>query len=135
MWARTPREEEVLVDLPEKTTQPTEHAVPASGGLVVAVSVRPVLTNSTESGLPAGTRSVSVFLVNRRPPARRDPRRRLRLPGPAGGPRRPAVRPPAHLRSLESDDWDERVADLQYRDVCEFAVGHSVATEPLSTTA
>ena len=26
------------------------------------------------------------------------------------------------------DDWDERVADLQYRDVCEFAVGHGVAT-------
>ena len=68
VWARTPREEGVLVDLPEKTAQPTEHAVPASGGLVVAVSVRPVLTHSTESGLPAGTRSVSVFLVNRRPP-------------------------------------------------------------------
>src|SRR5262249_5112170 len=28
----------------------------------------------------------------------------------------------------ESDDWDELVADLQYRDVCEFAVGHGVST-------
>lgn len=29
-----------------------------------------------------------------------------------------------NLRSLESDEWDERVADLQYHDACEFAVGH-----------
>lgn len=43
---------------------------------------------------------------------------------------RPFV-PRPNLRSLESSDWDERVADLQYRDACEFAVGHSVATEAL----
>ena len=36
--------------------------------------------------------------------------------------------PRPNLRSLDSDDWDERVADLQYRDVCEFAVGHSIST-------
>ena len=36
--------------------------------------------------------------------------------------------PRPNLRGLESDDWDERVADLQYRDVCEYAVGHGVAT-------
>ena len=34
-----------------------------------------------------------------------------------------------NLRSLVSDDWDERIADLQYRDECEYAVGHSIATE------
>jgi len=32
-----------------------------------------------------------------------------------------------NLRSLGSNDWDERVADLQYRDACEFSVGHSVS--------
>ena len=40
---------------------------------------------------------------------------------------KPVARP--NLRSLESDDWDERVADLQYRHCFEFSVGHSVATE------
>ena len=136
VWARTPREEEVLVDLPEKTTQPTEHAVPASGGLVVAVSVRPVLTNSTESGLPAGTRSVSVFLVNRRTPKPDDLRdeafvfqAQLDIHGD-----RPFV-PRPDLRSLESHDWDERVADLQYRDTCECAVGHNIATEAIINDA
>jgi hypothetical protein len=72
---------------------------------------------------------VSVFLVNRRPP-RPDERRdaafafqaQLDIHGD-----RPFV-PRPDLRSLESDDWDERVADLQYRDAFEFAVGHSVAT-------
>ena len=32
------------------------------------------------------------------------------------------------MRGLDSEDWDERVADLQYRDVCEFAVGHGIST-------
>src|SRR5262249_54339382 len=34
-----------------------------------------------------------------------------------------------NLRGLDTDDWDERVADLQYRDVCEFSVGDGVATK------
>ncbi len=34
-----------------------------------------------------------------------------------------------NLRSLESEDWDERVADLQYRHAFEFSVGYSVSTE------
>jgi len=132
VWARTPREEGVVIALPEKTEQPTEHAVPTSGGLVVAVSVRPVPTNTTESALSAGTRSVSVFLVNRRPP-KSDERRdeafafqtQLEIHGD-----QPFV-PRPDLRSLESTDWDERVADLQYREAFEFAVGHSIATEAL----
>jgi hypothetical protein len=33
-----------------------------------------------------------------------------------------------NLRGLEQEDWDERVADLQYADCYEFAVGHGVAT-------
>src|SRR5262249_22581842 len=37
--------------------------------------------------------------------------------------------PRPDLRGLESSEWDERVADLQYRDVGEFAVGHGVSTE------
>jgi len=37
--------------------------------------------------------------------------------------------PRPDLRSLASDEWDQRVADLQYRNVGEYAVGHNVATE------
>ena len=35
------------------------------------------------------------------------------------------------LRGGASDDWDELVADLQYRDDGEYSVGHNVATEAI----
>ena len=106
--------------------------MPLSNGLTVAVSVKPVLTDHIEGGLPSGTRSVSVFLVNRRTPQQEETRdeafafqAQLEIQAET-----PFVARP-DLRSLESNDWDERVADLQYRDAFEFAVGHSVATEAL----
>ena len=37
--------------------------------------------------------------------------------------------PRPDLRSLASGEWDERVADLQYRDTGEYSVGHNVATD------
>jgi len=129
-WRRTPREEQVLLKLPERTTQPVEQDVPRSGGLRVALSIRPVQTDGGEGELPAGTRSVSVFFVNRRKPAPDETRdeafafqAELAVQGEQGFIARP------NLRNLESDDWDERVADLQYRDAFEYAVGHNVSTE------
>ena len=129
-WKRTPREEQIVLDLPEQTQQPVEKDVPASKGLRLALSVRPVNSDGSEGGLPTGTRSVSVFLVNRRRPAPDDTRdeafafqTQIEVAS-----EQPLV-PRPNLRSLGSSDWDERVSDLQYRDVCEFAVGHSVATE------
>jgi hypothetical protein len=79
--------------------------------------------------VPRGTRSVSLFLVNRRKPAPDEVRDTAFAFQAALAVRceQPFVSRP-NLRGLESDDWDERVADLQYRDVCEFAVGHGVAT-------
>ena len=35
------------------------------------------------------------------------------------------------LRGIASDDWDERVADLQYQDAGEYSVGHNVATDAI----
>lgn len=132
VWERQPRDEVVEVKLPEKTEQPTEQPVPKSAGLTVAVSVRPIPKNGEEGGLPAGTRSVSVFLVNRRTPRPdelRDEAFAFQTQMEIHS-ERPFV-PRADLRSLQSDDWDERVADVQYRDAFEFAVGHSVATEAI----
>lgn len=132
VWERTPREELIAVNIPEKTEQPIEQPVPRSDGLCIAVSVRPVLTAQIEGGLPSGTRCVSLFVVNRRTPQPEEIRdeafafqAQLEIHA-----EHPFV-PRPDLRSLESDDWDERVADLQYHDACEFAVGHSIATEAL----
>jgi hypothetical protein len=94
------------------------------------LAVRPVQTlGIAEKFVPRGTRSVSVFLVNQRKPApdvSRDEayafQATLRLECD-----QPLV-PRPNLRGQQTDDWDEQVADLQYRDVFEFAVGHGAAT-------
>ena len=130
-WERKQRQEEMTIDVPPVTNRPPqEFDVKGSGGLKVAISVRKVVTDGDVGELPKGTRSLSVFLINRRRPAPDETRDeafsfQTQLDVRSEGP----FVPRPNLRSLESDDWDERVADLQYRDACEFAVGHSVATQ------
>ena len=68
-WERTQHIEVVELAVPGSTTRPRETDVNGSNGLKVALSVRPVASDGAEGGLPKGTRSVSVFLVNRRDPA------------------------------------------------------------------
>ena len=126
-WHRTPREELVEFDLPDTASR--EKRVPDSGGLRVALNILPVGPLYEHSGLPEGVRTVSVFLVNQRDPApdaARDEafafQASLELEADL-----PFVARP-NTRGLLSEDWDENVADLQYRDRCEFAVGHNTAT-------
>jgi hypothetical protein len=132
-WRRVERAEALTLKLPA-SQKPAESDVPGSDGLKLALSVRPVRDIPTFEGMvPRGTRSVSVFLVNRRRPAGDEVRDAAFAFQAALEVRceRPFVARP-DLRGLESDDWDERVADLQYRDVCEFAVGHGVATRAVA---
>src|ERR1035438_7443781 len=65
-WERQPREEEVPVDLTKATAQPRELKVPNSDGLVVAYLSRPIGMLAAGADVPAGARTVSVFVVNRR---------------------------------------------------------------------
>lgn len=128
-WQREPRESKVTVPLPQATDKPEENAVPESGGLRLAVSVRSAGGDGCDGGLAKGTRSVSVFLVNARTPKPDEIRDeafafQAQMEITTAEP----IVPRPNLRSLGSRDWDERVADLQYRDVGEYAVGHSVAT-------
>lgn len=130
-WTREDRQGELDLPIPEWPGCGTrEFDVPGSKGLHVALAVREVVSDGHDGELPKGTRAVSVFLVNRRVPAPDEIRdeafafqTQLDVTCDDGFVPRP------DFRSLESNDWDERVADLQYRDVCEYAVGHNVATE------
>jgi hypothetical protein len=150
-WERTQRKVEEVVAVGAPTAKPAISEVKGSGGLRLVTSVRAVgakgATGTSDTHLadsfarlrsaapnlsqlvPEGTRSVSIFLVNYRRPApdeRRDEafafQARLILQM-----NEPFVSRP-NLRGLELEDWDERVADLQYGDCYEFAVGHGVAT-------
>jgi hypothetical protein len=131
-WVRKPHEEVVSIDLTKATEQPREQKIPNSDGLVVAYLSRPVGLLAAEADVPAGARTASVFVVNRRaeaPDAVRDEafafQVQLEISGHTEFLRRP------DLRGIASDDWDERVADLQYQDAGEYSVGHNVATDAI----
>ncbi len=82
-------------------------------------------------GIPeAGTRALALFLVNGRPPFPVGPQDErclfqagLEITFAAGIAARP------NRADGGADDWDARVADLQFRDRCEYAVGHGVSVE------
>jgi hypothetical protein len=128
-WRRIDRAEELTLTLKD-VQKPDEVPVPNSNGLTIALAIRPVkdIPQYAESGLK-GARSVSVFLVNRRVPRGSEVRDAAWTFQAALEVRTtvPFV-PRPNLRGLDSNDWDERVADLQFRDACEYAVGHGIST-------
>jgi hypothetical protein len=135
-WKRKQRCQQVLLKIGAPTEKPQSVDVSDSGGLKLMTSVRKIPPSDEPGGIPAelvpaGARSVSVFLVNYRRP-QPDPLRdqayifqpRLILSTEASFVPRP------NLRGLvaSTDDRDEQIADLQYRDCYEYAVGHGVST-------
>lgn len=128
VWQRTAREEKVTLALagsPEESV----HAVPDSRGLVLHVVEHEVVAEDLADRIPPGTRSVSVFLVNRREPdeENRDVayafQAEIEVRGDA-----PFV-PRPDLRGARAAEWDEQVADLHYADTPEYATGHGVSAD------
>jgi len=131
-WQRIPREEVVSVNLGSQVPGSSAVSVPNSRGVELVWSIRGVPDGDADGGLPSGTRCLSLFIVNRRkasPDEFRDEGFIFQVELEIRSDTSFVPRP--NLRSLESDDWDERVADLQYRDTFEFSVGHSVSTESI----
>ncbi len=126
-WRRKPKQS-IALDVPlEPKTLAKGVAVPNTVGLVLTGQLREV---ERAHGVDAGTRALSLFLVNQRTPGekgRRDEQMifqvELELACDAGIVRRP------NMSGEDSDQWDEKVADLQFRARCEYAVGHGIATE------
>ncbi len=132
-WERTPRSESVSIDLARASAKAKGVEVPETRGLQVVYLARPVGNLEADAGLPSDAHVVSVFVVNRRVPAPDDKKDeafafqvQLALTSESFLPR-------PNLRGLASGDWDDRLADIQYRDVGEYAVGHNVATQALVT--
>ena len=128
-WIRRPRTENVNIDLASVSPgAPKRFRVPESGGLDVVCLLRSTRVRGTEGEVDA--RAVSVFVVNRRPAAEDDDLQdttfafQVEMSVVADRPFVPRYDP----RGLDGEDWDERLADLHYRDVAEYAVGHNVST-------
>ena len=132
-WRRIPREARLPIplnpgDAPQRIVIP-DSAAPMSpgGGLELVVSARETETAGID-GVKRELLAVSVFLVNARPEALRRFgdvvfcfQARLQLDFPQGFERRD------DRASYDADGFDERLADLHYRDVCSFAVGHNTS--------
>ena len=128
-WVRRPGSGAVAIDLDGVAHgRPTRFELPGSGGLAVVCLVRP--TQVQTLGGARAARAVSLFTVNRRPPAPDGDGQdaafafQVEMNVEADRPLIPRV----NLNGLDSGDWDERLADLHYRDVAEYAVGHNVST-------
>lgn len=132
-WVRMPQEPRRVILRLDDGRSPAvlvpDSAAPQrpGGGLMLVTHVR-----NYEIGLPDGgaerVRAVTVFLVNRRKPARRRYQdisyvfqARLELVA-AGG-----FRPRHDLSGWQSADEDVRLADLHYRDVADYGVGRGTS--------
>lgn len=128
VWQRTAREETVALKL-TGGQDPISRDVPNSRGLQLNVVERTVASDDLAAPIPAGTRSVSVFLVNYRVPSRTDPdtayafQAEMEVHGS-----QPFV-PRPDLRGGQAEGWDEQVADLHYADTPEYATGHGVSAD------
>ncbi|WP_331318996.1 DISARM system helicase DrmA [Methylobacterium mesophilicum] len=134
-WRRIPREARIPIRLdvrrdgaPRTVTIP-ESAAPQvpGGGLQLVISARPTRTAGID-GVHRDLTALSVFLVNARAETLRRFgdvafcfQARLELTCEQGFAARD------DRASYAAEEFDERLADLHYRDVCSFAVGHNTS--------
>ena len=128
-WARTPKDGAVSIDLSGISAgSPAPYPISGSGGLELVCLVRP--TNVPTFGGSIAGRAVSVFVVNRRNADTDDDLQdttfafQVEMTVEADQP----LIARADVHGLDSQDWDERLADLHFGDVVEYAVGHNVST-------
>jgi hypothetical protein len=130
-WQRQQHEELVAVPL-AGPSGPQVHNVPGSAGIQLYTVDRLISAEDLEGHIPHGTRSVSVFLVNRRLPAAsgdKEPDSTYAFQAEVElRSERPFV-PRPDLRGTRPADWDEQMADLHYAETPEFATGHGISAE------
>ncbi|MBD3237763.1 MAG: helicase, partial [Candidatus Eisenbacteria bacterium] len=128
VWKRTPREETVTISL-DGRDEPTALNVPNSGGLRLHLVERGISSEELHEHIPAGTRSVSVFLVNDRIPNEGRPDAAIAFQAELEVRCAEPFVPRPDPRGAFAEDWDEQVTDLHYADTPAYATGHGVSAE------
>jgi hypothetical protein len=126
IWQRHPHAEPVQVSL-TGASDPIVYPVPDSGGLELHVVERLISAEDLEKHIPKGTRSISVFLVNNRPPDEQKPDRAYAFQAEIEARGDLPFEPRPDLRGTQAAEWDDQVADLHYADTPEYATGHGVS--------
>jgi len=127
-WRRIPQSVNLTVPI-ATTDNSVELDIPGGSGLTLVVNCRPVRSNRFEQG----TLSVSIFLVNYRQMHFIEKDTTFAFQTCLTIQCKEGFIPRSDLRGVDSDDWDEAVASLQYRYDYEFAVGHNVSAIAQST--
>jgi hypothetical protein len=132
-WQRIPKQQTVEITLAEITKSAQQIQIPHSNGLFLSVSIRNITDSQLKATLPIGTSAISIFLVNNRAPAGDSERDRafifqanLEIQSEISSQITFVPRPDPRS---SSNDWDEMVADLQYRHDFEYATGHNVSAD------
>ncbi len=122
-WQRQPHQAQLTIPISLATYEKIH--IPNTDGLQLIVSIKIVKDNPK---LSLGTKAVSLFLVNARPPAP-DHQKDIAYIFQAGLIVQVAEGfvARADLTGQDSQDEDERIADLQYQHDYEFAVGHNIS--------
>ena len=128
VWQRRPREARPAIALAGAADPPVVD-VPDSGGLQIHIVERPIASDGLDGQLPSGTRSVSLFLVNRRKPDEDNPDLGYAFQAEIEVRSDLPFVPRPDPRGVFAEDWDEQVADLHYADAPEYATGHGVSAE------
>jgi hypothetical protein len=131
VWQRHPSEAVLLVPL-TGVLGVQVHDVPGSRGLQVHAVERLIPSEGLRGQIQAGTRSVSVFLVNQRtpiPPSEGEPDLAYAFQAELEVTCERSLVPRPDLRGGIADEIDDRIADLHYADTPEYASGHGVSAE------
>jgi len=137
-YRRIPKSGTLTIPLPPSGAKASEFPIPDPAsdpipGLRLVVSVRDVGPEVSQR-LPNGVRMVCVFVVNGREPTKRAYKSnayqvQLTLRCSDGFVARPDLRRGSD--AVRQFDFDEQVADLHYRDCCDYASGLGCAAEPV----
>ena len=127
-WKRIPQTATLIVPI-AATEDSFEIEIPGGSGLALVINGRPV----HDDRFTAGTLSVSIFVVNYRKMQFSEKDTTFAFQTCLTVQCEEGFVPRSDLRGIDSDDWDEAVASLQYRHDYEFAVGHNVSALAHST--
>ena len=114
--------------VPVSVVRADHYPVANSDGLWLHAEVRTIDTAAI-TGIPQGTRSISVFLVNGREPDKDNPDLAYAFQAGIEVEGESAFVPRPDPRGAQAEDWDDQVADLHYADTPEHAVGHGVSAD------
>lgn len=126
IWVRQPRHEEIRIYLADLDSAPIP--VPSSDGLLLQV-VQHVIPSDALVSASGNTRSVSVFLINKRPVPEKERdssyafQTEIEVQGDCPFEGQPDP------RGLLAEDSDEQIADLHYADTPYYATGHGVSAD------